>query len=143
MSRVLDIIRTLRTTPPLPSVALRILDLVRDQDFSIDELVEIVRTDPSLTARVLRLTNSAMFSVPKEVTSVGDAISFVGTRNLVKLVLVCCAAHQFRNATDSIYGRPEDLWRTAVRRRPRRRRRRHRGRVDAAARTHRRAAHPP
>lgn len=111
MSRVLDLIRTLRTTPPLPSVAFRILEVVRDPDYSIDALVDLVRTDPSLTARVLRLTNSALFGVPNEITSVGDAVSYVGTRNLVKLVLVCCAANHFKQATNSIYGDANDLWR--------------------------------
>ncbi|MCA8950771.1 MAG: HDOD domain-containing protein [Planctomycetes bacterium] len=111
MTRVLDLIRTLRTTPPLPSVAFRILEVVRDPDYSIDTLVDLVRTDPSLTARVLRLTNSALFGVPNEITSVGDAVSYVGTRNLVKLVLVCCAANHFRQASTSIYGDPGTLWR--------------------------------
>lgn len=111
MTSVLDLIRTLRTTPPLPSVAFRILEVVRDADYSIDTLVDLVRTDPSLTARVLRLTNSALFGVPNEITSVGDAVSYVGTRNLVKLVLVCCAANHFKQATSSIYGDPGSLWR--------------------------------
>jgi HD-like signal output (HDOD) protein len=67
MSRTLEIIRALRTTPPLPSISLRVLDLVRDPEFEIDELVGLVRTDPSLTARVLKLTNSALLSLASEV----------------------------------------------------------------------------
>ncbi|MCR9245018.1 MAG: HDOD domain-containing protein [bacterium] len=111
MTPVLDLIRALRTTPPLPMVSFRILETVRDPDYSIDTLVELIRTDPSLTARVLRLTNSALFGVPNEITSVGDAVSYVGTRNLVKLVLVCCAANHFKQATNSIYGDANSLWR--------------------------------
>ena len=111
MPDVLDLLRTLRTTPPLPPVAFRVLEIVKDSDYSIDALIAIVRTDPSLTARVLRLTNSSLFGIPNEITSVADAVSYVGTRNLVKLVLVCCAAHHFRQAENSVYGNSDDIWR--------------------------------
>ncbi|MFO1076837.1 MAG: HDOD domain-containing protein [Planctomycetota bacterium] len=111
MPRVLDILRNLRTAPPLPGVAMRVLQIVRDPEYSTTELVDTVRTDPSLTARVLRLCNSAMFSLPAPITSVAEATAFIGTNNLVKLVLVACAVNHFQRAGTSIYGSPTDLWR--------------------------------
>jgi len=114
MTRVHDIIRTLQTTPPLPAVSLRILEVIKDPDYSIDDVVNLVRTDPSLTARVLRLTNSAMMGITSNITTVNDAVTYLGTRNLVKLVLICCAANHFRTAVTSIYGQPNDLWRHTV-----------------------------
>ncbi|MCA8976742.1 MAG: HDOD domain-containing protein [Planctomycetes bacterium] len=111
MSRTLEIIRSLRTTPPLPSVALRLMDLVREPGYSVDAVVDLVSMDPSLTARVLRLTNSAMFALPAAVTTVPQAVTFVGSRNLVKLALVSCAANQFRDVPNSIYGTTTELWR--------------------------------
>lgn len=111
MARTLDILRSLRTAPPLPGVAMRVLQLVRNPEYSLTELVDAVRTDPSLTARVLRLCNSAMFSLPAPVVSVADATNLIGSRNLVKLVLVSCAANHFQSAKSSVYGTPVDLWR--------------------------------
>lgn len=110
MTRTLDIIRQLRTAPPLPGVAMRVLELVRQPDYALSALVDAVRTDPSLTARVLRLCNSAMFSLPAPVTNVADATGFIGSRNLVKLVLVSCAANYFQRASTSVYGSPTELW---------------------------------
>lgn len=111
MMQLTDIVRTLRTMPPLPHVALRVLETVRDPDYSIDELVGLVRTDPSLTARILKLCNSALYGRSIEVATVSDAVAYLGTRNLVKLVLVSCAANHFSQVGNSKYTEPKTLWR--------------------------------
>jgi len=62
MSKLVQIMRTLRSMPPLPDVASRILAIVRNPEYSIDGLVAVVRTDPALTTRILKLCNSSMSS---------------------------------------------------------------------------------
>jgi HD-like signal output (HDOD) protein len=111
MTQLTEILRTLRTMPPLPHVAQRVLETVRDPDYSIDGLVALVRTDPSLTARILKLCNSALYGLSTEVTTVSNAVAYLGTRNLVKLVLVSCAANHFTAAGSSQYTEPRTLWR--------------------------------
>lgn len=111
MTQLTEIVRTLRTMPPLPHVAQRVLETVRDSEYSIDELVRLVRTDPSLTARILKLSNSALYGLSTEVATVSDAVAYLGTRNLVKLVLVSCAANHFSMAGSSQYTDPKTLWR--------------------------------
>lgn len=97
--------------PPLPDVAQRVLQIVRDPNYSIDQLVAVVRTDPALTARILRLCNSSLFGLSREVTAVSDAVAYIGTRNLVRLTLVTCTAWFFQSARSSCFGTAADLWR--------------------------------
>jgi HD-like signal output (HDOD) protein len=111
MSQLAEIVRALRTMPPLPNVAQRVLQIVRDPEFSIDELVAIVRVDPALTARILKLCNSALYGLSHEVTSVADAVAYLGTRNLVKLTLVSCTATYFQATRQSHYADAKELWR--------------------------------
>src|SRR5678815_4963252 len=96
MSQMVQIMRALRSMPPLPNVAQRVLQIVREPDYSIDNLVSVVKTDPALTTRILKLCNSSLFGVSREVTTVADAVAYIGTRNLVKLVLVTCTASYFK-----------------------------------------------
>jgi hypothetical protein len=49
MRELSEITGALKAMPPLPHVAQRVLQVVRDPEYSIDELVELVRTDPALT----------------------------------------------------------------------------------------------
>lgn len=110
MPQIADIVARLRNMPPLPQVAQRVLAIVRDPEYSVDALVAVVRTDPALTARLLRLCNSALFRRSGEVRSIGDAVAYLGTRHLVKLVLVSCASTVFRNTGSSAYTEPNRLW---------------------------------
>jgi HD-like signal output (HDOD) protein len=111
MRELSEITGALKAMPPLPHVAQRVLDVVRDPEYSIDILVDLVRTDPALTGRILKLCNSALYGLHKEVMSVADAVAYLGTRNLVKLVLVSCAATHFTQARTSPYTDPATLWR--------------------------------
>lgn len=111
MTQQIDILASLKAMPPLPHVAHRVLEVVRDPEYSVDELVGLVRADPSLTARILKLCNSALYGLHKEVSTVSDAIGYLGTRNLVKLVLVSCAASTFRATRTTDYTDASTLWR--------------------------------
>jgi len=110
MSTLVQVMRQLRSMPPLPDVAARVLSIVREPDYSLDELVAVVRTDPSLTGRILKLCNSSLFGLQKEVQSVSEAVAYIGARNLVKLVLVTCTGSYFRNLPDNDYANPQQLW---------------------------------
>lgn len=106
--------RAIRGVRPLPDVAQRVLLLVRDPEYRIEGLVAVVRTDPTLVARILRLCNSARSGLNKEITSIADAIAYLGTRNLVQLVLATCSASMFENARRSAYADPTRLWHHSV-----------------------------
>jgi HD-like signal output (HDOD) protein len=109
-----EILRAIKLVRPLPDVAMRTLRLVQSQDYRIDELVALVRTDPTLVARVLRLCNSAMQGLDREVTGIGDAITWLGSRNLVQLVMASCSASTFASVRSSQYANPTTLWHHSV-----------------------------
>ena len=114
MSQLVQIMRTLRAMPPLPEVASRVLSIVRDPEYSIDALVGVVRTDPGLTMRILRICNSSLYSLAQPITSVSDAVAYLGSRNLVKLVMVSCSTSYFRNLPANGYADPAGLWRQSM-----------------------------
>jgi HD-like signal output (HDOD) protein len=114
MEATLEIVRAVKTVRPLPDVAHRVLDIVQTADFSIDELISVVRTEPTLVARVLRLCNSARTGLDTPITSIGDAITYLGSRNLVQLVLVTCSAGMFAGMPGSLYADPTTLWQHSI-----------------------------
>lgn len=114
MSRATALEKTLKTMAPLPTVARRVLSIVGDPEYKIDSLVHIVRTDPSLTGRILKLTGSALYALENEITSVGQAMVFIGTRNLIKLVMLSCSEASFANAKKSRLIDPRDVWRHSI-----------------------------
>lgn len=73
--------------PTLPGVMARILDATSDSDASADQLASLIESDHVISARVLRLANSAFFSLRRSVDSVKRAIVVVGFDAVQNLAL--------------------------------------------------------
>ncbi|MDJ0808631.1 MAG: HDOD domain-containing protein [Desulfobacterales bacterium] len=76
--------------PSIPGSAVRLLELVDQADAPIDEIEEVLRLDPGLTANVLKLTNSAFFGLPAKVGSVKRAVMLLGLNKLKQLIMASC-----------------------------------------------------
>jgi len=61
---------------------LRILKLIEDPSVSTDEIIEVIKNDPSLTYRLLRLLNTAAFGFSMKINSVSHAVMLMGMRRL-------------------------------------------------------------
>jgi len=73
--------------PSVPIVLTRILQLVDDNQASAHQLEELILHDPSLSARILKLANSALYSFRSEVKTISHAIILLGL-NLVKSLTI-------------------------------------------------------
>lgn len=67
---------------------MQLLSKLQDPDVDIDELGELVSNDVSLSYRLLRYVNSAMFSLPKKVESLHLAVVFLGLKAVKEMVMV-------------------------------------------------------
>jgi len=72
----------LRLLPPFPAVANRILSLVQSEDVASAKISEIIRLDPTFTAEILRIANSALFGVSREITNVTTAVNLLGLERM-------------------------------------------------------------
>ncbi|MCU7932212.1 MAG: HDOD domain-containing protein [Candidatus Thiodiazotropha sp. (ex Codakia rugifera)] len=70
--------------PPLSATATRLLAMLGDDGFSLDDLAHVIGQDPGLSARILGLANSAYFGQTNPVLSIEDAIIRVLGLNMVK-----------------------------------------------------------
>jgi putative nucleotidyltransferase with HDIG domain len=114
MTDIKDIISDIDTLKPIPPVATQILVLAEDINSSLSEIADLIIHDPSITANVLRMCNSAYFGLRRKVESVYDAITLLGLDHVIDLVLLDSISHNLRNDQDG-YGLGEgELWRHAV-----------------------------
>jgi putative nucleotidyltransferase with HDIG domain len=72
--------------PTISTVVARLSKLIRDEAATAADFESIIRLDPSLTANLLRLANSAYFGLRREVTSVKLAVTLLGLKRLFELV---------------------------------------------------------
>lgn len=72
--------------PRLPQVAGRILQLSREPDTTVDEIVQVIETDPVLAARVLVIANSAAYGGSDRVEALTPALMRLGSRIVQDMV---------------------------------------------------------
>jgi len=86
-SKIESIVYNLDKLPTLPSIAMRILRAVRNKESGIKEIGEILATDPTLSAEVLKAINSHFYSLPNKITSVPHAVNLLGSQTVKSLAL--------------------------------------------------------
>ena len=75
--------------PTLPSYVFELNTLLSSSSVDLKRVGKVIRNDPSLSAQVLRLCNSALFSLRRRVLSVEEAAILMGSERLRTLVLTC------------------------------------------------------
>ncbi len=80
----------------LPEVALRVNQLIDAPGTRPVDLAEVILCDAALSARLLRLVNSAFHARPQPVETVSQAIGLIGYRPLRDLVIATCAVDLFK-----------------------------------------------
>lgn len=73
--------------PTLPVVAMELLEKTSDPDVAIQEIADLIQSDPGLAGKVLKTVNSSFYGLPKPCPSIDRAISMLGLRAVKSLVL--------------------------------------------------------
>ena len=71
-----------KALPDNKLAVLRVLNSIQDPDITIDKLELLIKEDVSLTFKLLRLLNSAAFSLPREVDSIRQGLVFLGLESI-------------------------------------------------------------
>ncbi|MBT3369048.1 MAG: HDOD domain-containing protein, partial [Nitrospina sp.] len=87
-----EIISKMKSFPSMSGIAAKVLKLLDDPDAGADQVEKLLKQDPSLTANLLKLTNSAYFGIPSKVGSVRHAVAMLGWKRLSKLVMAACVS---------------------------------------------------
>src|SRR6266545_3939684 len=85
----------LTNLPSLPEVVTKVLSL-SEKTASTKEFADLIATDQGLAAKVLRLINSAFYSLRSPVSSLRHASALLGVRTLKSMALSVSAIHLFR-----------------------------------------------
>ena len=98
-----ELIAELSELQPLPAVATKILQLGDDHQFSAHELATVIASDQVLTARLLRLANSAYYGASRRIGTVRDAVVLLGFRTVHQVALAACLVDSPRRLSNLDY----------------------------------------
>jgi len=86
-----QVVDSVQDLPSLPAVVMELLGSIEQDDIDISVLAKKVSYDQALTAKTLRLANSSSFGLQVKVTTIQQAITYLGfqtTRNLITAAAV-------------------------------------------------------
>ena len=114
MNEVLSAVRKLRQLASPPQVAIKIIDIVRDESKGANNLANVIRLDPAITSKVLRLSNSASYSRGREITSLDHAINLLGTKSISMVALGFSLETALPRGSENISPTHYELWSYSV-----------------------------
>ena len=94
----------------MPEVAFEVIRIADQAESSALKVENTLSRDPSLSARVLRLANSAFYGMSREVSSVQDSVIVLGMRTTKSLSLVAASFPWLHIALKGKGLKPELLW---------------------------------
>ncbi len=109
-----EIISKMKSFPSMSGIAARILKLLDDPNASAGQVEQLLKQDPSLTANLLKLTNSAYFGIPAKIGSVRHAMAMLGWKKLTKLVMAACVSSITEQNIPGYDLQPGMLWEHSV-----------------------------
>lgn len=84
---VYETIRQSRELPSPTGVALQILELSRHESTTAAQIALAVKSDPSLSSRLLKLVNSSLAGMPRQIVSIERAVALLGNVTIRNLAL--------------------------------------------------------
>ena len=103
-----EILRKFTELKTLPHVAIRVTQLANDENSTMQDFEEVIKLDPVLVTRLLRLVNSPYFGLVQKVESISKAVVFTGMKQLRNLVAVEALRGMFVGESDDFS--PQKLW---------------------------------
>jgi len=100
--------------PSLGSISKALQDLLfAEQRFST-QISEVIRRDPSLTARLLRLVNSVYYGLSSPVNNIEEAVFYLGVRQIRQLTLVTPIIEDFQRLTHQCSFPWREFWQHSI-----------------------------
>jgi HD-like signal output (HDOD) protein len=109
-----EVVRDLEHLPSAPRVLPRLKQLLTDGNTAIGEVVEMVRLDPGIAARVLQFGNSAYFSHGLRCYTVEEAVNRVGYEQIYELVSTAVASQVLVRPLSTYGMDADDLWQNSI-----------------------------
>ena len=81
------ILRSVHALPPLPVAVTRLLTLARNPNVAFSEIIQVIESDQTLTARTLRAANSSLYGISRRVQTVQQAVVLLGRNTITNMAL--------------------------------------------------------
>ncbi|MDD5675489.1 MAG: HDOD domain-containing protein [Chitinivibrionales bacterium] len=114
ITRIKRITESIISLPTLPTVVAKMIDIVDNPRTSAASLARLISSDQALTARILKLANSAYYGFPREITTVNMSIVVLGFNTVKDVGLSLSVFEVFKDTHVSPYFKSTEFWQHSI-----------------------------
>ncbi len=107
---VLKAVQKVAQIATLPEVTTKIIQLVEDPKSTAKDLQDVIKYDVALSAKILKVVNSAFYGLPRQVGSVDRAIILLGLSTVKNIAVATSMVKLFAGKKISSKFTSKDLW---------------------------------
>ncbi len=98
----------------LPQVVMRVMDLTTDGKATATDLEKVIGMDQALAAKILTLANSSYYGLPRQVSTLREAVVFLGFKTVRNLAMSITTFNLFLGRSDSASLARRSVWRHSM-----------------------------
>ena len=87
MDKTIELVNSVKDIQAMPSVIVKVLNLMKKPTVSMKELGDMVMYDQSLTIKILALVNSAYYGFSQQISSINIALSLLGMVKVKNIIV--------------------------------------------------------
>lgn len=107
--RIEKLVREVDELVSFPEVYLRLSELLEDPNATTQDIGKLLAQDPGLTLRVLKIANSPLYGLSRQVETVDNAVMVLGKRQIVEVVLATTVSKVIAGIPNDVYDM-DDFW---------------------------------
>lgn len=109
MDKTIELVNNVKDIQAMPSVIVKVLNVMKKPTVSMKELGDIVMYDQSLTIKILALVNSAYYGFSQQISSINIALSLLGMVKVKNIIVAVAMKPMMSGAGD------KELWKHSIR----------------------------
>lgn len=109
MDKTIELVNSVKDIQAMPSVIVKVLNVMKKPTVSMKELGDIVIYDQSLTIKILALVNSAYYGFSQQISSINIALSLLGMVKVKNIIVAVAMKPMMSGAGD------KELWKHSIR----------------------------
>lgn len=114
MKIVNRILKSIDTIPAFPATGNKVAQLLSRADYSVLQVANVIKYDPSITANILKIANSAYFGSQHQISSINDAVMYLGQKNLLRAIQTAGISKYYKKGASGYFDKATDLWEHSV-----------------------------
>ncbi len=114
MKAINRILKSIDAIPAFPATGNKVAQLLGRVDYSVLEVANVIKYDPSITANILKMANSAYFGSQHKISTINDAVMYLGQKNLLRAIQTAGVSKYYKKGVSGYYDKASDLWEHSV-----------------------------